>query len=148
MNKYITSYSQWLSAFKKNSRAIWVKVSFSNGQEIYFSDYKDWQDIKSICQSEGLGVDNISLQYKSHIINIDTQDSDGVYLVRALRGQIGGDSRQYYTVGVIDEGVVKKGMWLTPELIEEENYEDTLDNCFEQAIIYNHARKSHTQEPV
>lgn len=148
MTSYITTYDQWLSAFRKDKRSIWIKVDLSSGTQIYFKDYADWQDIKKTCESESLEIHAVSLQFKSNIIKVDTKDSDGVYLIRAIRGRMGGKSQHYYTIGLLREGVVHKGMWLTPELIEEENYEDTLDNCFEEAIIYNHARKAHTKESV
>ena len=90
----------------------------------------------------------ISLQFKSNSVFIDTKDCEGVYLVRSIKGQIGGDTQHYYTVGTVLGSTVKKGMWITPDLIEEENFEDSIDNCFEEAIIYNHARKPNRQEPI
>ena len=51
-------------------------------------------------------------------------------------------TKDYYTIGKLVDGVVLKSRWLTPELIVEEKIEDSLDNCFEEAIIYNHARKT------
>jgi hypothetical protein len=57
-------------------------------------------------------------------------------------GQIGGDTRHYYTLGLVDGDVVHKTKWLTPELVEEEKDQDPLDKCFAEAIIYNHAKES------
>ena len=50
---------------------------------------------------------------------------------------MGGDSKHYYTVGIIKGDVVHKKMWIIPELIEEKSYEDDIDACFEEGIIYN-----------
>jgi hypothetical protein len=33
-------------------------------------------------------------------------------------------------------------MWLTPELVEDNSYEDDLNNCFEEALIYQNGKKS------
>ena len=148
MNNYITSYEGWYEEFKKDKSAIWVRVHLSSGEELYFKEYSQWQDIKNTCLSSLLNIEGISLQFKSNVVHIDTQGGDGVYLVRSIKGQIGGDSQHYYTIGVVKGDIVTKGMWLTPELLEEENFEDDIDNCFEEAIIYNHARKSHRQEQV
>jgi hypothetical protein len=50
---------------------------------------------------------------------------------------MGGTSRDCYTIGVINGDKAKKTMWLTPELIEDSSYEDDLNSCFEEALIYN-----------
>ena len=136
MTEYITTHDQWLEEYRKDKRVVWVRALLSSGEEIYFKDYDTWLDIKGKCDSESLNVNRISLQYRSHIINVDTVDTQGVYLIRSLMGQMGAKSRQYYTIGQIKDGVVHKAQWLVPELIEEKTFEDTLDNCFEEAIIY------------
>jgi len=51
---------------------------------------------------------------------------------------VGASSRDYYTIGKLIKGVVHKSMWLTPEIIVDQTYEDELENCFEEAVIYNH----------
>lgn len=148
MIEYITTYEDWYQEFKKDKSAIWIKAHLSDGKEIYFKDYKRWQDIKKTCRLERLDIHGVSLQFKSNIVHIDTKKADGVYLVRSIKGQIGGNSQHYYTVGIVDGDTVRKGMWLTPELLEEENFEDPLDKCFKEAIIYNHARSTHRKKPV
>ena len=39
-----------------------------------------------------------------------------------------------------------KQMWLIPELIVEKELFDELDECFEEAIIYNEKAKKNRQE--
>ena len=146
MADFITSHEEWLPEYRKNKYAIWIRVVLSNGQEIYFSDYNIWYDIKSKCEGEKLSINCVKLQYSSNVVEIDTSDNDAVYVVRSLKGQIGGETSHYYTVGILRGDVVYKSMWLTPEMIAEEKEEDTLDNCFEEAIIYNHARTTNRQE--
>ena len=148
MTNFITTHEQWLDAYRQDKYKIWIRATLSDGQEIYFSDYDTWYDIKSLCDSSDVTVDGIKLQYRSNLVETSTSNSDGVYLVRSLKGQIGGETSHYYTVGIIEGDTVHKTMWLTPELIEEEKSEDPLDNCFEEAIIYHHAQKSNSQEQV
>ena len=124
-----------------------MRAVLSNGQEIYFSDYDIWYAVKNKCEQEGLSVNMVKLQYRSSVVEVDTAGSDAVYVVRSLRGNIGGETSHYYTIGIMNDNIVHKTMWLTPELIEnEEKSEDTLDNCFEEAIIYNHARTPNKQK--
>jgi hypothetical protein len=57
-------------------------------------------------------------------------------------GQMGGETKQYYTTGIIRNNKVEKKMWLTPELILQKEYEDEIEECFEEAIIYDQAKKN------
>ena len=52
-------------------------------------------------------------------------------------GQMGGESREYYTTGTLKNGIVHKKMWMIPELIVEKEYKDEEDECFKEAIIYD-----------
>ena len=142
MTSYITTREGWLTEYRKDKKLIWIRVVLSDGREIYFTDYKTWLSIKETCADEKLSVCFIKLQYKSHVETTNVSDADAVYLVRSLMGQIGGETKNYYTIGKLVDGVVLKSRWLTPELIVEEKIEDSLDNCFEEAMIYSHARKT------
>ena len=116
---------------------VFINVQLSNGRDIYFSDYDDWLKVKQICSSEGLELIKLALQFRSHLEEVDITDADAVYLVRSVMGQIGQRSKDYLTTGALVDGVVHKKMWLTPELIVEKEYEDTIEGCFEEAMIYN-----------
>jgi hypothetical protein len=116
---------------------VFINVQLSNGRDIYFSDYDDWLKVKHICSSEGLKLIKLALQFRTHLEEVDISDADAVYLVRSVMGQIGQKSRRYLTTGSLVDGVVHKKMWLTPELIVEKEYEDTIEACFEEAMIYN-----------
>jgi hypothetical protein len=142
MEKYVTNREAWLKEYRKDKESIWVRVILSDGLEIFFKDFKTWLSLRDKCKNDSLSVCMVKLQYRSHVVDIDTADSEAVYLVRAIMGEIGGNSRNYYTVGTLKDNIVYKTRWLVPELVEEEKVEETLDNCFEEAIIYNHARKT------
>lgn len=139
----ITSYEAWLQEYRKDKYNIWIRVILSNNQEYYLKDYKQWFDIKDICKSNNLNVSKIGLQYRSHSIEVDTDNTDGVYLVRSLIGVMGETTRNSFTIGKLIGNKVKKQIWITPELIEESMDEDKIEDCFEEAIIY-HETKTRT----
>ena len=118
-------------------KEVFINVELSNGKDVYFSDYDDWLKIKSICSSEDLTLSRLALQFRSHLEEIDIANAEAVYLVRSVMGQIGERSKSYLTTGTLVDNVVHKKMWLTPELIIEKEYEDTIEGCFEEAMIYN-----------
>ncbi|NBP01092.1 MAG: hypothetical protein EBU90_13345 [Proteobacteria bacterium] len=144
MKQFIHTYSDWLTEYKKNKTLTWFKVTLSDKLDYYFNQYEDWFDIKKICQSCKLNIISISLQYKSNSCNIDTIDADGVYLVRSALGAIGETTKQTITIGKLYNSIVYKTMWVVPELVEQLNDQDKIENCFEEAIIYNDKQKAET----
>lgn len=138
----ITSYTDWLQEYRKDKYNVWVRVILSNNQEYYLRDYNQWFEIKKICEENTLNVSKIGLQYRSHSIEVDTENADGVYLVRSMIGIMGETAKHSFTIGKIFGNKVKKQIWVTPELIEESSDEDSLEDCFIEAIIYNNVTKT------
>ena len=137
MSKFITSHEQWLAEYHKDKYKIWIRATLSNNIEYYLPDHNKWIELKSLCEKDKLKVSKLGLQYRSHFVEVDTSNTDGVYLVRSLIGRMGENSKQAITIGKIYGNIVKKTMWVTPELIEDLSDEDPVENCFEEAIIYN-----------
>lgn len=144
MKQFIHTYSDWLTEYKKNKTLTWFKVTLSDKLDYYFNQYEDWFDIKKICQSCKLNIISIGLQYKSNSCNVDTIDADGVYLIRSALGAIGEATKQTITIGKLHNSIVYKTMWVVPELVEQLNDQDKVENCFEEAIIYNDKQKTET----
>lgn len=143
MNTYnfTKSYSSWLEEYKKDKNKIWIRAILSNLEEIYLIDYNEWLKLKLYCQENKLSIDKIGLQYRSHSVEINTENTDGVYLVKSLIGSFGESNKHTFTIGKLYGNKVKKTMWITPELIEHLEDEDLIDNCFEEAIIYNYGKE-------
>lgn len=144
MNTFITSYQDWLEEYKKDKYNTWIRVTFTNDEEVYLRNYSEWLILKNHCKENELGVMKIGLQYRSNSIEIDVSDSDGVYLTRSIFASFGQSERQTYTVGKIFKSKVEKSIWIIPELIKQLEEEDRIDQCFEEAIIYNYAKKRET----
>lgn len=136
----ISSYDQWLTEYRKDKYRIWVKITLSNNEEKYFCEYKDWYDIKNYCNANKIDVKEIGLQYRSNYLGVDTTDCDGVYLVQSMIGLMGEQSRKTYTVGKIYGDIVKKQIFMTPELIQDREDEDKVESCFEEGILYHHGK--------
>lgn len=136
----LSSYDQWLEEYRKDKYKIWIKIILSNSEERYFSDYKDWYSIKEYCKNNKVNIDQIGLQYRSNYLGVDTVDCDGVYLVQSMIGFMGEQSRKTYTVGKIHGQVVKKQVFMTPELIEDRVDEDSVESCFEEGLLYHNDR--------
>ena len=132
---------KFLQKYRTNKQAIWVKVKLTNGKEFFFEKYDTWKFIKDTCKRVGVSVERLHLQFRSHEVKVDLSDADGVYFIRSVMGQMGGSSKDYYTVGIIKGDRVNKKMYIIPELIEEKSYEDDIESCFPEGIIYNAKEK-------
>ena len=134
----ISSHEQWLEEYRKDKYKIWIRATLSNGMEYYLPNHAQWMDLKTICQNQKLSVTRLGLQYRSHFVEVDTSDCEGVYLIRSLIGVMGENSKQTITIGKLNDGIVKKTMWVTPELVAELNSEDKVEDCFQEALILNY----------
>jgi hypothetical protein len=136
----ISSYDQWLSEYRKDKYRIWIKILLSNNEERYFCNYKDWYDLKDYCKSNKIDVKEVGLQYRSNYLGVDTTNCDGVYLVQSMIGLMGETSRKTYTVGKIYGNIVKKQIFMTPELIQDREDEDSVESCFEEGLLYHYGK--------
>lgn len=137
--KYIFGKEQFLQVYRslpeKDRKSIWIILSMSNGEEIYLQQYDQWLTIQSYCHATGLTIDKVSLQYRSHVVTKDTRNCDGVYLVKTVKGQMGGETKYCYSIGTVHGSTIKKTLWLTPELIEDLSFEDNVETCLSQALV-------------
>jgi len=137
---------KWIKSYRTNKRAVWIRCKLTSGEEFNYDDFSGWRTIKNKCEKENLFLSQLYLQYRSHKCKIDVSDAEAVYLVRSVLGQMGGDTKNYYTVGTLIDGTVYKKMWIVPELIVDKEYEDEIENCFEEAIIYDKTKENREEQ--
>lgn len=134
--------SNWLNYYKTNKNAIWIKGVLTNDEEIFLSDFKLWTALANRLENEKLFFKKLSLQFKSHELALDISKCQGVYLVRSIIGQLTGYTKETITFGKVNGNNIYKTVYMSPELIEEESYNDILANSFEEAIIYDKTPKN------
>lgn len=148
MSKYIFGFENWRSIYSSSShderKKIWINIVTSDNKDLYLREFEDWYSFQDYINQNKVRIDKIGLRYKSNLFSIDTLNSDGVYLIRSVKGQFGSKTKQCFTIGIIKDSKIKKTMILTPELIEEQSYEDNVENCFEEAIVYHEQTKTNT----
>jgi hypothetical protein len=145
MTNLVFGFDNWQKIYSDLPREekynIWIYALLSNDQQVYVPDYKLWFDLKKYCAEKDLKINTIGLRYRSHQIEQKSDCAEGVYVVRSIKGEFGGVSKQCYTIGLLQDNVVNKTMWVTPELIEECTSIEQIEDCFEEAIIYQHDRQ-------
>ena len=138
LDKYIQGEEGWAAAYQQGGRKrIWIMVKFSDGRVIYLTDYNQWLDLKLEIEDLPLDIEEIGLRFRTHLIKVDTTNAVGVYLVRSVMAQFGGDTIHFYTTGIYDGNVITKTRWHVPALVEESTEDSDIEDCFEEALIYN-----------
>lgn len=145
MTNLIFGYDSWKKKYSESPREkkynIWIYAKLDNNKEVYVEEYKYWQELKEYCYNNNLSIQKLGLRYRSHQIETETDCTDAVYMVRSVKGEFGGATKQCYTIGLLKDNQVKKTMWLTPELVEESSFVDNVEDCFEEAFIYQNGKK-------
>ena len=119
--------SNWIQHYRTNKHVVWMKCKCSDGSESFFHDMKDWVSLAARVSKQSIYLTELALQYRSHEEKLD--------LITSAMCSMGGASKNYLTFGKVNGNSVKKQMWIIPELIIEKEYDDTIANCFEEAII-------------
>jgi hypothetical protein len=127
--------SEWLKHYRSNKDAVWIKCHTSDGIDRYMHKMSDWVELVKLSLKSDVFLQSLSIQYRSHEEPLDIVGCDRVYLITSVMGSMGNPSRDYLTFGKVIGDVVEKQMWLIPELIVEKTYNDTIENCFKEAII-------------
>lgn len=133
---------KWLEAYRGNKSAIWIRCLLSSGEELFYDKFDGWLNLKEKCEKEKVFFNTLSLQFRSNKLDLDIKDCDAIYMIRSVMGQIGSDTRNYYTVGKVRGTKVSKQMILVPELIVDKEFEEDVSECFSEAIIYNETAKN------
>jgi hypothetical protein len=139
MIDFIFGYENWRKVYSESpelKKNIWIYFQTSDNQDVYLKVYNDWFKVKSWLSNTNQKITKLGLRYRSHQIEVEVNNCDGIYLVRSIKGEFGGRTKECYTIGKIIDNQVHKTMWLTPELIEESSFIDNIEDCFEEAIIH------------
>ncbi len=138
----VVGYKNWLKAYSSsnNRRRVWIYIKTSCNKQIWLFDYDDWKEFQDHVDKNELIIQEIGLQWRSQIVKQDASNSDGVYVVKAVKGEMYGETLNCYVLGVLREGKVEKTMYLSPSLVEDIKSVDDIEECFKEVIVY-HGKK-------
>lgn len=131
---------EWLEYYRTNKQAVWIICVLTNGETFFNDKFEGWLQVKAKCDRENLYLKEFYLQFRSHRVEIDVEDTDGFYFIRSILGSFGEDSKQMFTTGIVDGDQVHKVMWSIPELVEDRSFVDNKEDCFEEALLINEKR--------
>lgn len=138
--------SNWLQHYRTNKHVVWIKCRLSDQSEHFLYKMKDWVTLVANTSKQSTYLTELSFQYRSHEEKLDITNCDNIYLITSAMCSMGGASKNYLTFGKVNGNSIKKQMWIIPELIVEKEYDDTVDNCFEEAIIDVREKKKNGEE--
>ena len=144
--------------FKLPNDAKIVEVSEKNVNGPYKTDPKSIRpevvdakvyQVKSAFIKNSVFVKDFHLQLRSNEVIVDIhEETEALYFVRSVMGVLNGPTTEYFTIGQLRNGKMYKEMWLVPELIMDRETVETIDECFEEAILYNEQKKTNRQKQV
>lgn len=141
-------WAEFYRSEKSNTQFVFIKAMTSDGKHFFCKDYEQWFEIKDHCEKNSVFIQDLHLQFRSNRCIIEVADADAVYVVRSVLGAMGQVTKHYLTIGVLSDGKMMKSMYIVPELIKEKEYEDSLSNCFDEALIYHEKKKTLRQKQV
>lgn len=140
MDNIVIGERAWLDIYGSTdprSDETWIKCKLSNGEDLYSCLSDKITNIKKYCIEHNTYIVNAGLQFRSNTLKQNTADAEGVYLVKSVKGQMGGNTIYCVVIGLLENGTVKKQAYCTPELVKIYDAEDKIEDCFEEMLIYN-----------
>lgn len=134
--------------FESNTR--WI-AKLSNGERIFQDDYRPgvepysaWLRLKDYVEQNKLAIEDLIVQFRSNVIQINHEKVDGFFFRNAVLGGFGLRASdlslktiQYFIVGTIKNGILSTVKYQVPELqaVSREQREINKDSL--ESIIYN-----------
>ncbi len=134
----IVGERNWALEYQKGDKPDHVWIMVKQKDVVFFLEtFEDWLKFKKTFDKDSeCRIDSIGFRYKSHVTEKDASNSDGVYLIKCIKGTMGGRSNDTFVTGIIRGDKVYKTVWSLPALIAEEEHTDGIETCFEEALIY------------
>lgn len=128
---------------KFDREARWI-ATLSNGLIVYQDDDrygpKDpaWLRLTKYCKDNKLRLNNLRIQFRSNII--DFPEFEGYYYTKGAGADMnGGRTEHFFVIGLLNQGILRKTWWKTPEMspmrTDEETIEEVLISEFAECLI-------------
>jgi hypothetical protein len=99
-----------------DTHARWVAILTDGSQKD--QNELSWECLRSLCQTKGLAVKELWLQFRSHRVQIPIEEGKGVYLARSAFGFWGNEESYHGIVtGIFDGEKAHTTHYKLPEII-------------------------------
>jgi hypothetical protein len=122
-----------LSTYER--RSVWILLFPTGGPTMYIQKFKDWPEVIKYIKEQNLRLDKIGLQYKTNTIEYSVKKSDGVYISQTVRGNMGGQTIECFSLGFAKDGIVYRTLYSTPDLTPDMQLEDNIDEVLQEALL-------------
>jgi hypothetical protein len=122
-----------LSTYER--RGVWILLFPTEGPTMYIQKFRDWPKVIDYLKEHSIRLDKIGLQYKTNTIEYSVKKSDGVYISQTVRGNMGGNTIECFSLGFAKEGVVYRTLYSTPDLTPDVQLEDNIEEVLQEALL-------------
>ena len=126
MNELCFEYDEWL---KQKDKTLWIAETDQG--TVYQDDGRPgtnkpaWERLIL----SGLKIKSMRIQFRSHVEHVG-EDKDGYYFINSIFYGFGMKKpNNYYICGYLENGIVKCKKWKVPELIIEEEFDRSIEDC-------------------
>lgn len=129
VDEFIEDKTQWVATLCDGT--VVYKDDEREGQEIQSA----WIRLQKFCRENKKSIIDLHLRFRSNIIHVLDRDSDGYFFANKIVQLIGGPSFDFFVIGSIKNGKIFTKTFKTPELIQVEESERSLDEYIDFVIL-------------
>ena len=129
------------------SRGVWILLFPTEGPTMYIQKFKDWPKVIDYLKEQNVRLEKIGLQYKTNTVEYSVKKSDGVYISQTVRGNMGGQTIECFSLGFAKDGVVYRTLYTTPDLTPDLQLEDKIDEVLQEALLV-YDKEKNIQEQI
>lgn len=140
-----TKWDDWLREYYE-SKTMWT-CELTDGTIVYQDDDRPgtqpesaWLRLKSYCENNGLGIEFMRIQFRSHIKDVGRGADAFFFCKSVLGGMMMVNNVHFYIVGTIENGHLVTNKWQVPSLLLHETEERCIED-YHNCLIWKPEKK-------
>jgi len=137
--KALIGHKAWQDKYRSlpepERRNTWILLFPDSGPTMYIQNFKDWPEVILDLKKQNVKLNKIGLQYRSHTVEHEVKNSDGVYIAQTVKGSTGGVTIHCFSLGFVKDNIVYRTLYTTPDLTPDLQLEDNVDEVIQEALL-------------
>ncbi len=144
--KALIGHEAWQAKYKSlpepERRQTWILLFPESGPTMYIQNFKDWPEVILDLKKNNVRLDKIGLQYRSHTVEYQVKNYDGVYIAQTAKGSTGSTTIHCFSLGFVKDNMVYRTLYTTPDLTPDLQLEDHVDEVIQEALLIYDTEKN------
>jgi len=127
--------AKYRSLSEPERRKVWITLIPESGLTMYLQNFKDWPEAVLDLKKKNVRLKKIGLQFRSHTVECEVSESDGVYIAQTAKGSTGGATIHCFSLGFVKDNIVYRTLYTTPDLTPDLQLEDNIEEVIQEALL-------------